>query len=58
MSSMAASRETMAPSRASSREPRASVVVQTISMAMGMEATRRTTVKERASRTPSPAEMR
>ena len=32
---------------ASSREPRARVVVQTISIAMGMEATRRTTCWER-----------
>mmetsp|Transcript_24721 Transcript_24721/g.55472 ORF Transcript_24721/g.55472 Transcript_24721/m.55472 type:complete len:226 (-) Transcript_24721:936-1613(-) len=49
MSSMAARRVTMAPSCESSFEPRARVVVVTISIAMGMEATMSTTVKDRAS---------
>ena len=49
MSSMAARRVTMAPSRDSSLEPSASVVVVTISIAMGIEATISTTVKDSAS---------
>lgn len=44
----------MAPSLDRWREPSASVVVHTISMAMGMEATSSTTVKDSASRTCSP----
>ncbi len=51
MSSMADSRVTMAPCFDSSFEPSASVVVVTISMASGMEATMSTTVKESASTT-------
>ena len=41
----------------SSLEPRARVVVVTISMAMGMEATMSTTVKERASTGAIPDEL-
>jgi len=51
MSSMALSRVTIAPWWESSLEPRASVVVVTISMASGIEATMSTTVKESASTT-------
>ncbi len=54
MSSMAARRVTMAPCALSWRLPSASVVVHTISMAMGMEATSSTTVKESALLTFSP----
>ena len=49
MSSMAARRVTMAPCLVNSLEPRARVVVVTISMAMGMAATISTTTKARAS---------
>jgi hypothetical protein len=58
MSSIAANRETIAPSFASSRDPKAKVVVQTISMAIGIEATRRTTVNDKALRTSSPDDRR
>ncbi len=51
ISSIDARRVTMAPSWESVREPSASVVVHTISMAMGMDATSSTTVKESASLT-------
>mmetsp|Transcript_29114 Transcript_29114/g.62736 ORF Transcript_29114/g.62736 Transcript_29114/m.62736 type:complete len:234 (-) Transcript_29114:618-1319(-) len=54
MSSIAARRVTIAPCLESSLEPRASVVVHTISMATGMEATISTTVKEMVSVRPSP----
>ena len=47
-SSMAASLFTIAPSLDSSLDPRARVVVVTISIAMGIEATSSTIVKERA----------
>ena len=49
MSSIAARRVTMAPCLLNSLEPRARVVVVTISMAIGIEATIRTTTKDRAS---------
>ena len=48
ISSMEARRVTIAPCLDRSRDPRASVVVHTISIAMGMDATRSTTAKERA----------
>ena len=51
MSSMAERRVTMAPWCDSSLDPNASVVVVTISMANGMEATTSTTVKDSASTT-------
>ena len=51
MSSMADRRVTMAPWCDNSLDPSASVVVVTISMASGMDATTSTTVKERASTT-------
>jgi hypothetical protein len=53
ISSMEARRVTIAPSCDSWREPSASVVVHTISMAMGMDATSSTTVKDSASLTGS-----
>ena len=46
ISSMEASRVTMAPCLDNFREPMASVVVVTISTAMGMDATSSTTTKE------------
>eukprot|EP00597_Dinobryon_sp_UTEXLB2267_P019485 CAMPEP_0201108832 /NCGR_PEP_ID=MMETSP0812-20130820/63229_1 /ASSEMBLY_ACC=CAM_ASM_000668 /TAXON_ID=98059 /ORGANISM="Dinobryon sp., Strain UTEXLB2267" /LENGTH=59 /DNA_ID=CAMNT_0047370463 /DNA_START=339 /DNA_END=515 /DNA_ORIENTATION=+ len=51
MSSIADSLVTMAPCLDSSFDPNASVVVVTISIASGMEATINTTVKESASTT-------
>merc|ERR1719329_1395723 len=49
ISSIAAKRVTMAPYLVNSLEPRARVVVVTISMAIGIEATIKTTTKDRAS---------
>ena len=48
ISSMEARRVTIAPCFDRSREPSASVVVHTISMAIGMEATSRTTANDSA----------
>ena len=50
ISSIAVSLDTIAPCFDSEREPSASVVVETISMAMGMDATSSTTTNERTSR--------
>eukprot|EP00427_Karlodinium_veneficum_P050243 CAMPEP_0169366648 /NCGR_PEP_ID=MMETSP1017-20121227/33230_1 /TAXON_ID=342587 /ORGANISM="Karlodinium micrum, Strain CCMP2283" /LENGTH=52 /DNA_ID=CAMNT_0009464601 /DNA_START=84 /DNA_END=239 /DNA_ORIENTATION=+ len=47
MSSIAARRVTMAPCFVNSLEPKAKVVVVTISIAMGMEATINTTTKDK-----------